>query len=317
MSLRKPAQSAPSISDVITCSPSQLAFRVLGDRWTLLILRDLFLGYRRFEDLRASTNAARGTLTQRLTEMNGHGLLYKNPYQSNPSRYEYRLTDKGMDLYPLALVFWAWEHRWATDHEKLPDVLVHDKCGHKTIPKFCCVACGKIAIAAETEYTLHPDTGLDRGDDLSGKRRRSGSTSKNAGKDGFHAIDVLGDRWTGMVIAAISFRLHRYDEISNGIGISTNILADRLKQLTGQGVLVRKTYKTKPVRYEYHLTDKGRDLYGISVLLHQWGLRWLMNGKSSVVTLQHSCGNDLTGEVSCSHCHEPLKTGSVSFESQS
>ena len=71
---------------------------IIGDRWAFMIIRDIYLGVRQFEELRRRSGAARGTLASRLKALVRHGLLYRNPYQSAPVRYEYRLTDKGLDL---------------------------------------------------------------------------------------------------------------------------------------------------------------------------------------------------------------------------
>ncbi len=84
------------------------ALTVIGDRWAFMVIRDVYLGVRQFEELRRRGNAARGTLTSRLKKLVQHGILYKNPYQTSPIRYEYRLTDKGLDLYPVVLTMWQW-----------------------------------------------------------------------------------------------------------------------------------------------------------------------------------------------------------------
>ena len=81
----------------------------MGDRWSFLLMRDAFLGIRRFEDLRRRTGASRGTLTARLNALVEQGMLYRSPYGNAPSRLEYRLTEKGLAFYPVALCLWVWE----------------------------------------------------------------------------------------------------------------------------------------------------------------------------------------------------------------
>src|ERR1043165_9512296 len=76
---------------------------VIGDRWTLLILRDAFLKVRRFEDFEESLKIARRVLSERLALLVDEGILARVPYQDRPVRHEYRLTDKGLDLYPAIL----------------------------------------------------------------------------------------------------------------------------------------------------------------------------------------------------------------------
>ena len=93
------------------CSLSR-AVSVIGDRWTLLILRDCFLRVRRFEDFQARLGITRPILADRLRKLVGSFVLAKVPYRQRPPRYEYRLTQKGLDLYPvlMSLVHWGDRH---------------------------------------------------------------------------------------------------------------------------------------------------------------------------------------------------------------
>jgi DNA-binding HxlR family transcriptional regulator len=122
---------------------------VIGDRWTLLVLRDAFLRVRRFEDFEASLRIARRVLSERLALLVGHGILAKVPYQQRPTRYEYRLTDKGLDLYPalISLVHWGDKHYATKDG---PPVLHrHLKCGHDFRSVLACSECKKPVMARD------------------------------------------------------------------------------------------------------------------------------------------------------------------------
>ena len=85
---------------------------IIGDRWTILILRDAFRGVRRFDEIQQDLGIARNILTERLTKLVDHGVLEKRQYQDRPARYEYRLTPKGVDLSPalVALMRWGDKH---------------------------------------------------------------------------------------------------------------------------------------------------------------------------------------------------------------
>ncbi len=113
---------------------------IIGDRWTILILRDAFRGVRRFDEIQQDLGIARNVLTDRLTKLVDHGLLAKRKYQDRPARYEYRLTPKGVDLSPalVALMRWGDKHL-AGDH--VPTVLVHDTCGTPLDQTFICWDC--------------------------------------------------------------------------------------------------------------------------------------------------------------------------------
>src|SRR5690606_25090596 len=81
---------------------------VIGDRWTLLILRDCFLGVRRFEGFQERLGISRTIIADRLKVLTDEGVLEKAPYQERPVRHEYRLTQKGLDLYPVILAVVSW-----------------------------------------------------------------------------------------------------------------------------------------------------------------------------------------------------------------
>ncbi len=122
------------------CSLSR-TLAVIGDRWTLLILRDAFLRVRRFDEFEASLKIARRVLAERLALLVDEGILAKVPYQERPVRYEYRLTEKGLGLYPaiLHLVHWGDKH-YAT--KAGPPVLhKHLKCGHDFRAVLTCSEC--------------------------------------------------------------------------------------------------------------------------------------------------------------------------------
>jgi DNA-binding HxlR family transcriptional regulator len=86
-------------------------------------------------------------------------------------------------------------------------------------------------------------------------------------------LEVVGDRWTLLVIRDVVFGIHRFDQLLASLGVASNVLTDRLSRLVDEGILERVRYSERPERFEYHLTDKGREL-GISLIgLMQWGDR--------------------------------------------
>ena len=118
----------------------QSSLDVLGDRWTILILRDSFRGVRRFDDFRKDLEIARPTLTDRLKRLVEHGVLARHLYCERPPRYEYRLTEKGIALSPALVALMRWGDRWlSTDGP--PTVLVHDACGEPLDQQFVCWHC--------------------------------------------------------------------------------------------------------------------------------------------------------------------------------
>ncbi|MBN3723094.1 winged helix-turn-helix transcriptional regulator [Burkholderia sp. Ac-20379] len=124
------------------CSVARTA-AVLGDRWTLLILRNAFLGIRRFDAFQAQLGVTRHVLADRLARLVDDGIFEKRPYQANPPRHEYRLTDKGRDLHPILLALTAWGDRWKDDGAGPPVLLRHKRCGKLMRPVMVCSECGE------------------------------------------------------------------------------------------------------------------------------------------------------------------------------
>lgn len=119
-------QSNDQLLGEVACSIAA-TLDVIGDRWTLLILRDIFRGYWKFGELLDEGQMARNLLSNRLNALIAHGVLEKIPYQDRPVRYEYRLTKKGTDLSSALVALMAWGDRWYAEHGP-PTLLVHTKC---------------------------------------------------------------------------------------------------------------------------------------------------------------------------------------------
>ena len=117
------------------------ALETLGERWTLLILRDAFLGTRRFDDFQRSLGIARNILTARLKTLTDEGLLERRRYQERPERYEYRLTEKGVDLWPVLFTLMRYGDKHLVDG--MPATRVeHRACGTSIDDHMCCPKCG-------------------------------------------------------------------------------------------------------------------------------------------------------------------------------
>lgn len=122
---------------------------VIGDRWTLMILRDCFVGLRRFEHFEASLGITRHVLADRLKKLVDEGVLKKVPYGEAPVREEYRLTERGFELYPVVLSIVQWGDKHMADERGAPIVRRHEKCGNIVQGKMVCSDCGEELDARE------------------------------------------------------------------------------------------------------------------------------------------------------------------------
>ena len=125
-------------------------------------------------------------------------------------------------------------------------------------------------------------------------------------------VDLIGDGWTPMVLREAFYGTTRFDDFERLLGIGRNVLSQRLARLVEEGVLERQAYQQNPPRYDYLVTEKGRELFPVLAAMMAWGDRWLAPSEGPPLVLRHeACGHDVHAEVVCSACHEPLELADV------
>jgi DNA-binding HxlR family transcriptional regulator len=216
----------------------------------------------------------------------------------------------------VTLVTWRWEHHWAPSGAGIPRYLRHNVCKHAMQPETLCSGCGKVVEVRDTGYEVVAATGRSRSATPRFRRLSSVNAESHRGASTafVHITDILGDRWTPLVLCAAFLGLRRFDEIQSGLEIATNILTHRLNYLVDHKILERRQYSERPPRYEYRLTQKGRDLYPHALMLMQWGDRWLSPSSGPSLRVFHKpCGARLNAVVACSHCHKTIDPHDVTF----
>ncbi|MCH8542689.1 MAG: helix-turn-helix transcriptional regulator [Alcanivorax sp.] len=124
--------------------PIARSLSILGDRWTLLIIRNAFMGTRRFDDFQKQLGITRHLLSDRLNRLTEKDIFTKVRYQDAPKRYEYRLAEAGLALYPIILMLTKWGNIWLNDDNSHPPLqVIHKPCGHVTDPQLRCSECGE------------------------------------------------------------------------------------------------------------------------------------------------------------------------------
>jgi DNA-binding HxlR family transcriptional regulator len=135
------------------------ALEVVGERWSLLIVRDVMNGRRRFDDLQKGLGIARNVLSARLQLLVDEDILERRPYQSSPERYEYFLTEKGLDLWPALVALLSWGDRHSPTPSGPPMLIVHKECGGAVNDRGICESCGKLLHARDARAI--PGPGLE------------------------------------------------------------------------------------------------------------------------------------------------------------
>lgn len=142
----------------MNCSVAR-ALSVVGERWTMLILREAFLGRRRFDEFQSGTGIARNILSSRLHALVDDGIFEREENSGADHHVEYRLTKKGFDLYPIVLALMRWGDTWMADEQGPPMTLVHRACGHSTSPSLVCSHCGAEIEARAMQALAAPHAG--------------------------------------------------------------------------------------------------------------------------------------------------------------
>jgi DNA-binding HxlR family transcriptional regulator len=124
-------------------------------------------------------------------------------------------------------------------------------------------------------------------------------------------LEVVGEWWSLLIVRDCFLGVSRFDDFQERLGISRNILTDRLDHLVDRGVVARVPYQDHPVRNDYRLTDKGRDLWMVITAMREWGDRWESDAGAPVVIEHRACGHTVTLVPTCSACGEVLELRSV------
>lgn len=154
------------------CSMAR-GLELIGDWWSPLIIRDLFLDVRRFDELVEDLGISRNLLTTRLKSLVENGIVRRVAYRQRPTRYEYHLTEVGRDLVPVLLALTAWGDRWARPKEGSPILFVHKGCGRQFLPQVTCSACGEAITAGTVTALPGPGGAARRGTRLLARRLRT------------------------------------------------------------------------------------------------------------------------------------------------
>lgn len=135
------------------------ALAVVGERWTLLVMREVLLGSRRFAEIRRNTGVAPNILSDRLNTLVEQGLLRRRLYREHPESHEYHPTAKGADLGPVLIALMQWGDKYAAGPAGPPRVIVHAACHHDAAPRLHCSHCGEPLRTGEIE--VRPGPGAD------------------------------------------------------------------------------------------------------------------------------------------------------------
>ena len=291
---------------------------MVGDWWTQRILRECFLGVRNFDMFQSRLGVPRQTLTVRLRALVEHGIL-------ETARGAYRLTPRGLALYPWALMIWRWTRTWSDGVATgQPAQLTHLDCGHVTTPVFACAQCGAEAGVRDVDYRDAPGRHTAARHTSGPGTRWAGGRFVNSAVEGArNSAFVTADRWTHLILSAVFLGCRSFERIEREMGIAPNILAHRLALLVQAGFLEKRRGADDARRFVYLLTERSRHVFPLTIALVQWADTWLSArpGRAAphahhtppMLRFHRACGARFEAEVRCSHCGQELLPHRVSF----
>ena len=294
--------------DALATSTLSHGLQILGDRWTVALILDAFLGIRRFDDFQSRLGIPRNTLTQRLKTLSGLGILEQRPYQLRPKRLAYHLTEKGLALYNQVLMMWVWERRWGSRQLALPQRIVHKRCGHVFLPELACMACGDKTGINDLRFSLRRVDAL-----LPVSASRTRGTRLTPQEDNQMGLGLRVDRWTILIVSALFLGCHHFDELSHVLGIGSSVLTRRLSGMVESGLLLSESDLLDARRKVYRLTPASRDLFGYILCFSSWASRFHFHVPSSIAPEHKACGQPFVPQVVCNSCRRPLQPRDVSF----
>ncbi|NHN39021.1 helix-turn-helix transcriptional regulator [Pseudomaricurvus alcaniphilus] len=128
-------------------------------------------------------------------------------------------------------------------------------------------------------------------------------------------LAIFSDPWSFSVLQELFFGVRKFDDFQRNLGISRSVLARRLKHLEQEQIIGRHLYSDRPKRYEYKLTERGRDMYPIFIALRRWGETWLDNAATPELKLVHkTCGHELIPSLDCAACQKEIKAEDIAYQ---
>ena len=286
------------------------AFEIMGDYWTLLIVRELMYGASVWSDFSAVISIPPSTLSNRLAKLVAAGCVVKSAL---PKRAEgaYKLTEAGKGLFPILIVAREWQLRWDLRPGAFVSPWVHE-CGAPLHCKTTCMACyGEVlsqdilfkgeALAHEHGGTLNHRTSNKINADL---RTSNAKIAK--------ITIFLGDQKALKVMDALLRGYNRFDHIQKWTGLHPAVLSARLRKLQLLDLCVTRLYQDLPDRFLYITSDAGKELIGLIVQLMEWDAGAKGAGSARALLHHKPCSHALKVALICRACE-----GHITYENTS
>ena len=286
-------------------SPIEASLESFGDAWAFLVIREAFFGAKRYDDFLNRLRIPRARLAERLRRLVDLQIFRRALYQTRPARYEYRLSERGRAIFPIAMAWRDWGDRWCSEGRPPWVRVVHRPCGQE------------LQVGFQRMYgtgPIDPDevrwpavTAIHATRHSARWRRYDSILEKNWNDAVMVAISRLGDPWTLLLARHALFGATRFADFAD-LGIATNTLSARLVHMVRVGILTREEPGPR-----YRLTASGKGLAGPMLAIRAWAERWLPAPAEGWAVLRDHQGRRLRPLVVCRTCRRALDGREADF----
>ncbi|WP_426563844.1 winged helix-turn-helix transcriptional regulator [Angustibacter sp. McL0619] len=307
----QPPGNHPTALDRSGPNAIAVAAGLVADEWTLWIVQMALRGMTQYNEWLNAGPISSSVLTSRLAGLVDTGVLERVQYSARPPRYDYALTARGRQMWPILLCMWAWEQAWVNDPGEHLPLMRHSRCGNIFAPVMVCSECDEAVGARDVQGRFGPSGGWPRSIPAGTTRRRS-SQGDRPGELVVQTMALIGNRWSSAVLGAAFMGADRFREFEQWTGAPPTIVADRLRTFCEIGVLDRQPNPDRPDWAVYHLTDKGRAFFPVIAALFEWGQRWFQAPEGPAIRLRHhERGHAFHPRLMCGECQQRLRGNTV------
>ncbi len=289
---------------------------VVGDQWSMLVVREAFRHARRFQDFKDRLGLSDPVLAQRLRDLVADGVFETHEYSQRPRRSEYRLTEQGRELWAVFVAIWEWELRWGRTGSGPAPRLLHHECDNNITPLLGCGSCGAVGVThRHTRAQRRPGSTFAQSNPARRYRRSTRRAHDSDGRMSQAVLEVLGDRWTISVLGGGMLGLRRFGEFQRELEISPYLLSERLQSFVDNGVMEHVLVAEDGRRKEYRLLPKGLDMMPVFATTNAWANRWYPDPEGPALQIMHeACGQLFDPSWWCNACGQRLERTAVHYE---
>ncbi len=290
------------------------ALEIIGESWTMLILKEGFNGTRQFGEFQKNLNIPKQTLAERLTYLCENELLYKRPISAKKTSLQYAMTAKALDLYNVMYSVWLWHEAHRAQIDVLPFDLIHTSCGKVLGATFRCRHCRQPA--TPDSVTFQPSDPPQEAHESRLKRRKGAAVTagKSSSDKGAIAASLVGDAPSNEILFHLLRQPLNLQNLSRQTGLNANVLRERIERLEALD-LIDSTQVGR--RIEYAAKERANGFFPLLISLAEWGDRWCNHANPPPEMRLHSCQELLNANYFCDHCDGRIEPRNIRVQPRS